>query len=210
MYVDQPPGYEVGGAEHKVYRLHKALYGLKQAPPAWYNKIKAYFVNEGFKKCPYEHTLLDVFIKHTSTNKILLVCLYVDDLIFTGNDDSLFNSFKCSMMQEFDMTNLGKMRYFLGLEVVQQDNGIFLCQQKYACEILEIFHMTDCNSVHNPIVPGSKLMKDPIGEHVDSTLYKQLVGSLMYLTSTRPDLMFVVSLLKSLHGTHYHTTSPSC
>ena len=72
VYVDQPPGYEVRGAEHKVYRLHKALYGLKQAPWAWYNKIEAYFVNEGFKKCPYEHTL---FLKHTSTGKILLVCL---------------------------------------------------------------------------------------------------------------------------------------
>ncbi|XP_038695492.1 secreted RxLR effector protein 161-like [Tripterygium wilfordii] len=77
------------------------------------------------------------------------------------------------------------MRYFLGLEVLQQDNGIFLYQQKYAREVLERFQMADCNSIHNPIVPGTKLMKDLMGELVDDTFYKQLVGSLMYLTSTR-------------------------
>ena len=160
-------------------------------------------MREGFKKCPYEPTL---FLKHSSTGKILILCLYVDDLIFTGNDESLSISFKHYMMQEFEMSDLGKMRYFLGLEILQQDNGIFLCQQKYARDVLERFQMADCNSVHNPIIPGTKLMKDPMGEPVADTLYKQLVGSLMYLTSTRPDLMFVVSLLSRYmdHPTTLH------
>ena len=82
-------------------------------------------MKEGFKKCPHEPTL---FLKHFSTSKILIVCLYVDDLIFTMNDESLFISFKHSMMQEFGMSDLGKMRYFLGLEILQRDNGIFLYQ----------------------------------------------------------------------------------
>ena len=105
------------------------MYGLKQAPRAWYNHIKAYFLKEGFEKCPYEHTL---FIKKASHDtSLLLVCLYIDDLIFTGNDETLFSSFKYSMMKEFDMTDLGIMRYFLGLEVLQRADDIFICQRKY-------------------------------------------------------------------------------
>ena len=80
-----------------------------------------------------------LFLKHSSIGKILIVCLYADDLTFTGNDESLFISFKHSMMQEFEISDLGKMRYFLGLEILQRDNGIFLCQQKYAHDILERF-----------------------------------------------------------------------
>ncbi|KAB2636175.1 hypothetical protein D8674_026709 [Pyrus ussuriensis x Pyrus communis] len=107
----------------------------------------------------------------------------------------MFEQFKKSMMVEFDMTDLGKMRYFLGIEVIQGSGGIFISQRKYAQEILERFNMHQCNSVLNPIVPGFKLTKDEGGIKVDGTVYKQMVGSLMYLTATRPDLMFVVSLI---------------
>jgi transposase InsO family protein len=192
VFVNQPPGYEQKGHESKVYRLKKALYGLKQAPRAWYSRIETYFMEEGFTKCPYEHTL---FIKTAGGGKILIVCLYVDDLIFTGNDHMLFAQFKNSMMTTFDMTDLGRMRFFLGIEVLQRTDGIFISQRKYAQEILERFKMDQCNSVHNPAVPGFKLTKDEGGVKVDSTLYKQIVGSLMYLTATRPDLMFIVSLI---------------
>jgi hypothetical protein len=203
VFVDQPPDYEKKGHESKVYRLKKALYGLKQAPRAWYSRIESYFVQEGFNKCPHEHTL---FIKIGDGGKILISCLYVDDLIFTGNDEGMFNKFKKSMMTEFDMTDLGKMRYFLGIEVLQKDDGIFICQRKYAHEILERFHMGQCNSVKNPIIPGFKLTRDEGGVQVDSTLYKQMVGSLMYLTATRPDLMFAVSLISRYmeHPTESH------
>ena len=93
-------------------------------------------------------------------------------LIFTGNDESLFISFKHSMIQEFEMSDLGKMRYFLGLEILERDNGIFLCQQKYTRDVLERFQMADFNSVHNPIIQRTKLMKDPMGEPMADTLYK--------------------------------------
>ena len=88
VYVDQPPGYVKVGLEHKVYKLKKALYELKQAPRAWYSRIEAYFLKKGFHKCPYEHTL---FAKRGDIEKMLIVCLYVDDLIFTGNDDEYEN-----------------------------------------------------------------------------------------------------------------------
>ncbi|CAL2257015.1 unnamed protein product [Prunus armeniaca] len=127
--------------------------------------------------------------------KILIVCLYVDDLIFTGNDESMFRKFKHSMMTEFDMTDLGKMSYFLGLEVLQRSEGIYVCQRKYAQAVPERFNMNQCNAVHNPIVPRFKMMKDEEGVAIDNTLYKRIVGSLMYLTATRPDMMYVINLI---------------
>lgn len=190
VFVHQPPGYIKAGNEHKVYRLKKALYGLKQAPRAWYNRIESYFLNEGFKKCPYEHTL---FVKVGEGGKMLIVCLYVDDLVYTGNDGVMFDMFKKSMMLEFDMSDLGMMHYFLGIEVKQTAAGIFICQKKYVKEILERFGMKGCNSASTPMETGLKLVHE--GRKVDSTLYKQIVGSLMYLTATRPDIMYAVSLI---------------
>lgn len=192
VYVDQPQGYQKKGEEHKVYKLKKALYGLRQAPRAWYSKIEGYFLNEGFDKCTSEHTL---FVKTGENGLMLIVSLYVDDLIFTGNDNSMFAQFKESMKKEFDMTDLGRMSYFLGVEVVQSAAGIFISQGKYAKEILERFGMDNSKPVDNPVVPGYKLCKKGSGDEVDATLYKQMVGSLMYLTATRPDLMYAVCLI---------------
>ena len=115
------------GHENQVYRLKKTLYGLKQAPRAWYNLIYAYFAKDGFLKCPYEHTL---YTKNGDDGKMLVVCLYVDDLIYTGNDRAMFDGFKKSMMDEFDMTDLGLMHYFLGIEAMQSPTGVFISQKK--------------------------------------------------------------------------------
>lgn len=128
VFIDQPPSYIKKGDEHKVYKLKKALYGLKQAPRAWYSHIESYFLKVGFHKCPYEHTL---FIREESGGKFLIVCLYVDDLIFTSNYVSMFEKFKKSMMVEFEKFDLGLMHYFLGIEVTQSTAGIFISQQKY-------------------------------------------------------------------------------
>ena len=164
VFVDQPPGYIKTGNEHKVYKLRKALYGLKQAPQVWYSRIEAYFLREGFLKCPYEHTL---FVKITNGGKILIVCVYVDDLIFTRNDVAMFDKFKKSMMIKFDMTDLGMLHYFLGIEVVQSADGIFISQKKYVQEILDRFQMTNCNSVNTPVEYGLKLTKDHGGKKVE-------------------------------------------
>ncbi|GKB26996.1 retrovirus-related pol polyprotein from transposon TNT 1-94 [Tanacetum coccineum] len=186
VYVEQPQGYVIPGAEHKVYRLKKALYGLKQAPRAWFSKIDAYFSVQGFERCSSEPTL---FVKTGKNAEVLIVSLYVDDLIFTGNNVGMCEAFKMSMKQQFEMTDLGLMRYFLGVEVIQNAKGIFISQTKYVREVLERFGMNNCNSVKNPIVPGCKLTKSNEEEKVDATIYKQKVGSLMYLT--RPDIMYV-------------------
>jgi hypothetical protein len=190
VYVNQPPGYEVLGEEHKVCRLKKALYGLKQAPRASYSRIDSYFVDNGFNKCGNEPTL---YVKMNDEGEILIVCLYVEDLIFTANMQT--NTFKVAMKKEFDMTDLGLMRYFLGMEVSQNDQGIFICQSKYANDLLKRFKMTNVNSAPTLVALGLKLSKDDQGPSVDATLFKRLVGSLMYLTSTRPDIMFGVSLI---------------
>ena len=169
VFIKQPQGYEVKEEEDKVYRLKKALYGLKQAPRAWYNKIEFYFMKKGFERCLNEHTL---FTKVKEGGKLLMVSVYVDDLIFTGNDEAMFEKFKNSMKQEFDMSDLGRMKYFLGVEVVQGSEGIFINQQKYANEVLERFGMEHCKPVKNSVVPGFKLVKDEGGTGVDATAYK--------------------------------------
>ncbi|CAM8965989.1 unnamed protein product [Rhodiola kirilowii] len=191
VYVDQPEGYVKVGEENKVYRLKKALYGLKQAPRAWFSRIEGYFTRVGLERSSHDHTL---FIMKTD-GKLLMVSLYVDDLLYTGSDELLCKEFKCSMNREFEMTDLGEMRYFLGVEVRQNSKGIHLCQSKYAKEVLERFNMWNCNAAKNPIVPGTKLSREGDDSKVDSTIYKQLVGCLMYLTVTRPDIMFVVCLI---------------
>lgn len=191
VFIDQPQGFMKRGNEGKVYKLRKALYGLKQAPRAWFSKIESYFIREGFEKNESEHTL---FVKTEKQGQILIVSLYVDDLIFTGNCEKMINNFKESMKRNFDMTDLGKMRYFLGVEILQREEGIYICQRKFAKEVLERFEMSTCNGVNNPIVPGVKLSKKGGGAVLDTTLYKQMIGSLMYLTVTRPDLTFVVCL----------------
>ncbi|XP_068486875.1 uncharacterized mitochondrial protein AtMg00810-like [Phaseolus vulgaris] len=127
--------------------------------------------------------------------------LYVDDIIFTRNSSQMCEDFKKSMQLEFDMTDLRRMRYLLGIEVVQSDVGIFICQRSYAREMLARFNMTECNFVHNPIVSGTALSKDDEGTSVDATKFKQVVDSLMYLTVTRPDLMFGVSLISRYMAT---------
>ncbi|KAK9684337.1 hypothetical protein RND81_10G203400 [Saponaria officinalis] len=99
------------------------------------------------------------------------------------------------MMGEFEMSDLGLMNYFLGIEVVQSNDGIFLSQKKYVRDLLERFQMKDCNPVSTPVECGMKLHKDIKGKKVDGTLYKQIVGSLMYLTATRPDIQYSVSLI---------------
>ncbi|CAM8884784.1 unnamed protein product [Rhodiola kirilowii] len=186
VYVEQPEGYEKVGSERMVYRLKKALYGLKQAPRAWFSRIKTYFDREGFKNSSLDHNL---FIEK-SGDKILFVCLYVDDLVYTGNDVDLCKDFNDSMKREFEVADLGTMKYFLGVEVTQNSKGIHLNQKKYAKEVLERFKMWNCNAAKNPIVPGTRLSKNAESVETDATSYKQLVNSLMYITVTRPDIMY--------------------
>ncbi|KAJ4716700.1 Retrovirus-related Pol polyprotein from transposon TNT 1-94 [Melia azedarach] len=203
VYIQQPTGFEVKGQEDKVLKLRKALYGLKQAPRAWNSRIDKYFQKNGFTKCPYEHAL---YIK-IKDEDILIVCLYVDDLIFTGSNPSLFDDFKNTMTKEFEMTDIGLMAYYLSIEVKQEEDGIFISQQRYTKEILKKFKMKNCKPISTPIECGVKLSKHEEGEKVDSTFFKSLVGCLRYLTCTRPDILYATRLvsryMKTPTTTHF-------
>jgi hypothetical protein len=191
IYIEQPEGFVVKGHEDKVYLLKKALYGLKQAPRAWYSRIDEYLMKLGFVKSPSESTL---YIKGDQVN-FLVISLYVDDLLVTGSSVELIQQFKDDMKQVFEMSDLGEMSYFLGMEVEQKNGDIFICQRKYAKEMLKKFNMENCKSMSTPMCPKEKLCKDNEAEQVDETLYRSLIGCLMYLTTTRPDVMYAVSVL---------------
>ncbi|KAH9667537.1 hypothetical protein KPL70_021079 [Citrus sinensis] len=191
VYIEQPLGYVVKRHKDKVLRLKKALYGLKQAPRAWNSRIDKYFQEKGFTKCPYEHAL---YVKKKDID-ILIVCLYVDDLIFTRSNPSLFEEFKKVMIKEFEMTDIGLMTYYLGIKVKQKEEGIFISQESYAKEILKKFKMNDYKPISTPVECGVKLSKHDEGEDIDPTFFKSLVGSLRYLTCTRPDILYVIGLV---------------
>ncbi|KAM1578272.1 hypothetical protein ACFX1Z_039846 [Malus domestica] len=191
VYVDQPLGFVIRGKEDKVYKLKKALYGLKQAPRAWYKEIDSHFCNSGFHRSPSEATL---YIKATEAG-ILIVSLYVDDIIYTGSSAALMNEFKTEMMGKYEMSDLGLLHHFLGLGVIQTESCIFLHQKKYARTLLEKFGLKECKPVATPLATNERLSKEDGSEIADESLYRQIVGSLLYLTATRPDIMFAASLL---------------
>ena len=192
VYVEQPEGYIVKGQENKVLKLKKALYGLKQAPRAWYNKIDDYFRRREFIKCPHEYGL---YVKKKENGDMLIVCLYVDDLIFTGNNLEMISEFKREMATEFEMTDIELMSYYLGIEVKQSNDGIFISQNNYAKKILKEFNMENCQPVSTPVECGTKLSRFDDGERVNPTLFRKLVENRRYLTCSRPDILYGVGLI---------------
>ncbi|KAH9750942.1 hypothetical protein KPL71_014085 [Citrus sinensis] len=190
VYIEQPLGYMVKEHENKVLRLKKALYGLNQAPRAWNSIIDKYFQENSFTKCPYEHA----FYVNEKDGDILIVCLYMDYLIFTGSDPSLFEEFKRVMIKEFETTDIGLMAYYLGIKVKQKEKNIFISQENYAKEILRKFKMNDCKPISTPVECRVKLSKYDGGKDIDLTFFKSLVGSLCYLTCTRPYILYAVGL----------------
>ncbi|KAG8479389.1 hypothetical protein CXB51_029761 [Gossypium anomalum] len=192
IYVKQPEGFEVPGKEDLVYRLRKALYGLKQAPRAWYARIDSYLLSLKFERSASEPTL---YVKKNKTETQLVVSLYVDDLLVTRGDKVDLAEFKTKMKQMFEMTDLGLMTYFLGMEVSQTQGGIFLKQESFALKVLTKFSMLNCKPTPTPVVAGLKLSSHEGHEEVCETTYRSLIGCLLYLTATRLDIMFAVSLL---------------
>nr|GEZ28161.1 putative ribonuclease H-like domain-containing protein [Tanacetum cinerariifolium] len=188
VYVCQPPGFEDLDHLDKVYKVVKALYGLHQAPRAWYETLANYLLRNGFQKGKIDQTL---FIKRQKGD-ILLVQIYVDDIIFGATNKDLCKSFEKLMKDKFQMSSMGKLTFFLGLQVKKKKDGIFISQDKYVAEILRKFRLTEGKSASTPIDTDKPLLKDPDGEDVDVHTYRSMIGSLMYLTSSRPDIMFAV------------------
>jgi len=190
VYVIQPPGFEINGKGEYVYMLDKALYGLKQAPRAWNKKIDSFFVQQGFLKCVTEH---GIYCRNT-TNK-LIVCLYVDDMIVTGNNEEETKAFKKNMMKKFEMSDLGNLTYFMGIEFEMNSQGVLIHQRKYARDVLKRFNMLNCKPISTPVDTRVKLSLVNDEKEVNPTLFKQIVGSLRYLCDTRPDIACGVGLI---------------
>ncbi|RVW89381.1 Retrovirus-related Pol polyprotein from transposon RE1 [Vitis vinifera] len=190
ILVERPKdrkGFVKEGEEEKVYLLKKALYGLKQAPRARYSRIDEHLLNLGFAKRLYESTL---YVKHNGVG-ILIISLYVDDLLVTGNYASLVEKFKLEMIEVFEMTNLGLMTFFLGMEIKQSEHEVLICQKKYAKEILKKFKLDECKEIRTPMNPKDKLSKDDGTSKIDQTYFRNMIGCLMYLIATRFDILNV-------------------
>ncbi|GJR25952.1 retrovirus-related pol polyprotein from transposon TNT 1-94 [Tanacetum coccineum] len=190
VYVSQLEGFVDLDHPTHVYRLKKALYGLKQAPRAWYDTLSRFLLDNKFSKGAVDPTL---FTRKTGKH-ILLVQIYVDDIIFASTDPKACEIFSYEMSSKFQMSMMGQMSFFLGLQVSQNPGGIFINQSKFALEILKKFGMDSCDPVDTPMVDRLKLDEDPLGIPVDQTQFRSMVGSLMYLTASRPDLVFVVCM----------------
>nr|GEZ60353.1 uncharacterized mitochondrial protein AtMg00810-like [Tanacetum cinerariifolium] len=193
ILVDLPYGKRAIGFEDpeypdKVYKVVKALYGLHQALRAWYETLAIYLLENGFQRGIIDQTL---FIKKQKKD-ILLVQIYVDDIIFGATNKALCQSFKKLMKDKFQMSSMGELTFFLGLQVKQKKDGIFISQDKYVAKILRKFRLSEGKSASTLIDAEKPLLKDSDGEDVDVHTYRSMIGSLMYLTSSRPDIMFAV------------------
>lgn len=191
VYVSQPKGFVQKNKEHMVYRLVKALYGLRQAPRAWYAKLNKCLESLGFTKCPYEHA---VYTKREG-DEALIIGVYVDDMLITGTNVAIINKFKTEMSEQFEMSDLGKLSYYLGLEVEQEKDCTKIRQSTYARKLLEKAGLSECNPSKYPMELKVQLDKDVKGKSVDPTMFRSIVGGLRYLVHTRPDIAFSVGMV---------------
>ncbi|GJR73664.1 retrovirus-related pol polyprotein from transposon TNT 1-94 [Tanacetum coccineum] len=185
VYVAQPDGFVDPDHPDKVYRLRKALYGLKQAPRAWYDELSNFLMSKGFTKGTIDPTLFTI----RYGEDILLVQIYVDDIIFGSTNPKFSKRFEKLMHNRFEMSLMREMKFFLGLQIHQSPRGIFINQAKYALEILKKHGMEKCDTVGTPMATKPKLDADLSRKLVDQTDYRSKIRSLMYLTSSRPDIV---------------------
>ncbi|GKD99149.1 retrovirus-related pol polyprotein from transposon TNT 1-94 [Tanacetum coccineum] len=177
-----------------VYLLTKALYGLKQAPQAWYDTLSWFLLDNKFSKGVVDPTLFT----QTTGKHILLIQIYVDDILFASIDPKACDIFSNEISSKFQMSMTRQMSFFLGLQVSQRPEGIFTNQSNFALEILKKFRMDSYDPVDSPMVDRLKLDEDPLGIPVYQTRFRSMVGSLMYLTASRPDLGFAVRMCARL------------
>ncbi|GJX47663.1 putative ribonuclease H-like domain-containing protein [Tanacetum coccineum] len=189
VYVTQPKGFEDPFHPKHVYRVMKALYGLHQAPRAWYARLSTFLLKHNYRRGSLDKTL---FIKKNSRD-IILVQVYVDDIIFGSTNKAWCDEFEVLMKGEFEMSAMGELTFFLGLQVIQKSNGIFISQDKYVQDMLTKSDMVNVRSATTPFEATNPKSKDEPDASVNVHLYRSMIGSLMYLTASRPDIQFAVS-----------------
>ncbi|GJU87989.1 retrovirus-related pol polyprotein from transposon TNT 1-94 [Tanacetum coccineum] len=206
VYVAQPPGFIDFEKPDHVYKLKKALYGLKQAPKAWYDRLKAFLIKHEYKMGMVDNTL---FTKKKSSN-LIIVQIYVDDIIFGSTCQDMCDEFAKIMHDEFEMSMMGELNFFLGLQIKQMEDGIFFNQSKYIKEMLKKFGLEDSKPMKTPMYSDTKLTKDEECESVDSTKYRGMIEWKRLdsnLVSVSPELAFdrYVSHDRAMHplAPHY-------
>ncbi|GJR87679.1 putative RNA-directed DNA polymerase [Tanacetum coccineum] len=219
VYMKQPPGFIDPQRPNHVCLLHKSLYGLKQAPRAWFERLSKALFDLGFKGSKTDPSL---FI-YSRGDTLLYILVYVDDIIVTGNNKGTIDNIICQLGSAFALKDLGPLNYFLGIEIVPHVSGILLSQKKYILELLQSAGLSNCNPVSSPMVTSSSLSLDDSTAFSNPVKYRQVVGSLQYVTLSRPDIAFAVNkvcqymhaptenhwsavkrILRYLHGTVEH------
>ncbi|CAL9026178.1 unnamed protein product [Prunus brigantina] len=190
VYVEQPKGFEDPHHPNDVFRLKKALYGLKQAPRAWYERLSSHLLGNGYVRGSVDKTL---FVKRFKKD-VLIAQVYVDDIVVGSTSDLHVQDFIHVMTSEFEMSLVGELNYFLGLQIKQSHDGIFLSQSKYAKKFVTKFGLEGAKSARTPMSTSAKIHRDLHGKSVDQTLYRSMIRSLFYLTASRPDISFSVGV----------------
>ncbi|GKC90023.1 retrovirus-related pol polyprotein from transposon TNT 1-94 [Tanacetum coccineum] len=185
VYVSQPEGFIDPKFPDHVYRLKKALYGLKQAPRAWYDRLSSFLIEDGFTKGIIDPTLFT----QCHGEDILLVQVYVDDIIFRLTNPDFSKCFANLMKNNFELSMMGELKFFLGLQVHQSPRGIFITQSQYAIELLKKHGLDECVSMSTPMAT-ERLDANFQGTPIDQTTYRRMIGGIMYLTDSRPDIAF--------------------
>jgi hypothetical protein len=188
IYVEQPSGFEEPKKPNHVFLLHKALYGLKQAPRAWYECLKDFLLKNGFEKGKANSTL---FARKVD-NELFVCQIYVDDIIFGSTNEKFCEEFSRVMTNRFEMSMMGALKFFLGFQVKQLREGTFQCQTKYTQDMLKKFGMVKAKPIKTPMASNGHLDLNEEGKSVDQKLYRSMIGSLLYLCASRPDIILSV------------------
>jgi len=176
---------------NQVCKLVKSLYGLKQASRKWYERLTSLLIAQGYKHANSNHSLLT----KSSATTFTVLLVYVDDIILAGNSLSEFNNIKSILHASFKIKDLGQLKYFLGLEVAHSQQGISLCQRKYCLDLPADSGLTHSKPTSTPYDPSIKIHHDSSSPYTDNSAYRRLVGKLLYLNTTRPDITFVTQQL---------------
>jgi hypothetical protein len=190
VYSKQPPSFKSEEYSNHVYKLYKALYGLKQAPRAWYECLRVFLIENGFGIGKVDSTL---FTRKMS--KDLFVCqIYIDGIIFNSTNKSFCDEFDKIMTDRFKMFMMGVLIFFLGFQIKQAKEGTFISQMKYTRDIIKKFDMNKAKPIKTLMSINDHLDLDLGGTSVDQKIYHFMIGSLLYLCATRPDIILSVCM----------------
>jgi hypothetical protein len=190
VYVEQPSGFEDQECPNHVYKLHKELYGLKQAPRAWYECLRYFLTQNSFQIGKADSIL---FTRKVGKD-LFISKIYVDDIIFGSTNQSFCDEFSTIMIGRFEMSMMGELKFFLGFQMKQLEDGTFLSQMKYTHDILKKYDMDKAKPIKTLVGTNGHLDLDTGGKSVHQKVYHSIIGSLLYLCASRPNIMLSVCM----------------